>query len=90
MKYKTCSGKCKNIPVQVIYGRHPGSSAAIDPEIDGKFTAGDGYITGRTIDPVPHKKIVQKWRTTEFPIDNTDSVYFRLPSTIICSSNFLS
>jgi uncharacterized protein YndB with AHSA1/START domain len=43
-------------------------------EGDGRFTAWDGYITGRTVSSVPHSKLVQAWRTTEFPEDVPDSV----------------
>ena len=47
--------------------------AAAD-EGDGRFTAWDGYITGRTVSAVPHTKVVQAWRTTEFPDEVPDSV----------------
>ena len=43
-------------------------------EGDGRFTAWDGYITGRTVSSVPHTKVVQAWRTTEFPPKVPDSV----------------
>lgn len=43
-------------------------------EGDGRFSAWDGYITGRTVSSVPHSRIVQAWRTTEFPSDLPDSV----------------
>ncbi len=43
-------------------------------EGDGRFTAWDGYITGRTVSSVPHTKVVQAWRTTEFPPEVPDSV----------------
>jgi activator of HSP90 ATPase len=51
-----------------------GSAAEIDPAINGTFTAWDEYISGTTIELVPGKKIVQKWRTTEFPPDSPDSL----------------
>lgn len=40
---------------------------------DGRFSAWDGYITGRTLSTVPHTKIVQSWRTSEFPAKARDS-----------------
>lgn len=43
-------------------------------EGNGQFTAWDGYISGRTVSAVPHEKIVQAWRTTEFPDDAPDSM----------------
>jgi activator of HSP90 ATPase len=35
--------------------------------VGGSFTAWDGYITGKTLELKSGKKIVQEWRTTEFP-----------------------
>src|SRR3990167_7189558 len=49
------------------------SPAKIEAKIGGEFTAWDGYISGTTKELVPDKKIVQKWRTTEFPDDAPDS-----------------
>ncbi len=51
-----------------------GSEAEISPGINGKFTAWDGYISGTTIELIQGKKIVQKWRTTEFPPESQDSI----------------
>ncbi|MDP2272748.1 MAG: SRPBCC domain-containing protein [Archangium sp.] len=50
------------------------TGAIATDEGDGRFSAWDGYITGRTVSSVPHSKIVQAWRTTEFPSDLPDSV----------------
>ena len=40
---------------------------------DGSFTAWDGYITGQTLEQTPHSRIVQSWRTNEFPEGAPDS-----------------
>lgn len=40
---------------------------------DGRFTAGAGYISGRTVSAVPHSKIVQTWRSKHFPENAPDS-----------------
>ena len=40
---------------------------------DGTFTAWDGYIKGRTIESSSPSRIVQRWRTTEFPEGADDS-----------------
>lgn len=48
------------------------NSPATD-EGDGRFTAGDGYISGRTVAAVPHSKIVQAWRSKHFPENAPDS-----------------
>jgi activator of HSP90 ATPase len=50
-----------------------GSVAQVNPKIGGTFSAWDGYIFGKTLELEPAKKIVQAWRTTEFPDDATDS-----------------
>jgi activator of HSP90 ATPase len=49
------------------HGEMTGSPAEIDPAVGGAFSAWEGYITGKTLELVPGKKIVQEWRTTEFP-----------------------
>lgn len=54
------------------HGKMIGSIAT--SEADGRFTAWDGYIEGRTLEEVPPAKIVQAWRTTEFPEDADDSI----------------
>ncbi len=51
-----------------------GSEAKVLPRINGKFTAWDGYIQGTTIEMEPTRRIVQKWRTTDFPSNSPDSV----------------
>ena len=51
-----------------------GSSAKIDAKPGGKFTCWDGYISGSFIEIDPLKKIIQNWRTTEFPEDSPDSI----------------
>jgi activator of HSP90 ATPase len=51
-----------------------GSTARISSKIGGKFSTWDGYITGTTIETVKDKKIVQRWRTTEFPDEAPDSL----------------
>ncbi len=50
-----------------------GGAAQIDPTLGGKFSAWDGYITGITLELKPYRRIVQSWRTAEFPADAPDS-----------------
>jgi activator of HSP90 ATPase len=50
-----------------------GAEAVIEPSIGGAFTAWDGYISGTTLELEPAKRIVQAWRTTEFPPGSPDS-----------------
>ena len=51
-----------------------GAKAKISTSEGGKFTAWDGYITGENVEIFPHKKIVQKWRTSEFDASDEDSL----------------
>jgi activator of HSP90 ATPase len=48
--------------------------AVISNKIGGKFTAWDGYISGEIVSLEKNKKIVQKWRTTEFKKNDKDSI----------------
>ena len=50
-----------------------GSPAQVDGKAGGKFTAWDGYIFGTTLDVQPNQRIVQAWRTSEFPDNSPDS-----------------
>jgi activator of HSP90 ATPase len=50
-----------------------GSSANVDGKVGGKFTAWDGYIFGSTLELKPNQRIIQAWRTSEFPDDAPDS-----------------
>ncbi len=40
---------------------------------DGRFSAWGGYITGRTVETHPPHRIVQRWRTSQFPEHAPDS-----------------
>ena len=50
-----------------------GNAAKVDGKVGGKFTAWDGYIFGSTLELEPDQRIVQAWRTSEFPEDAPDS-----------------
>ena len=50
-----------------------GSAAKVTGRVEGKFSAWDGYIFGRTLDLEPDRRIVQAWRTSEFPNEAPDS-----------------
>ncbi len=55
------------------HGAMTGGAAQIEPTVGGKFNAWDGYITGATLELEPYRRIVQSWRTSEFPADAPDS-----------------
>lgn len=50
-----------------------GGGAKVSDKVGGKFTAWDGYILGKNLELKANKKIVQSWRTSEFPEDAPDS-----------------
>ena len=50
-----------------------GSPAKVDGKVGGQFSAWDGYIFGKTLELTTDQRIVQTWRTTEFPDDAADS-----------------
>jgi activator of HSP90 ATPase len=50
-----------------------GGQAEVQGGAGGAFTAWDGYIWGKTLEVEPHHRIVQAWRTSEFPEDSPDS-----------------
>ncbi len=51
-----------------------GSEARVDPKVGGVFSAWDGYISGRTLEIDAGKRILQSWRTTDFPEGSPDSM----------------
>lgn len=50
-----------------------GSAAKATSKVGGAFTAWDGYISGTNLELAPASRILQGWRTTEFPNDAPDS-----------------
>ena len=50
-----------------------GGAAIIEPQVGGAFSAWDGYIQGATLVLEPNRRIVQTWRTTDFPEGSADS-----------------
>lgn len=55
------------------HGAFTVGKATCEPRVGGKFTAWDGYILGTTVELAPHRRIVQAWRTTDFPDESPDS-----------------
>ena len=60
-----------------------GAQAEVEPGVGGRFNAWDGYIEGRTLELEPptgaaatagrQLRILQAWRTSEFPDGSPDS-----------------
>lgn len=55
------------------HGAFTGAPALVEPWVGGRFTAHDGYLHGITLQLEPGKRIVQSWRSTEFPPGSPDS-----------------
>ena len=51
-----------------------GGQAMVDPNIGGRFSVFNGYAEGSTIELEPGRRIVQRWRSTEFPLEAGDSL----------------
>jgi activator of HSP90 ATPase len=51
-----------------------GSPAKVDGTVNGDFTAWDGYIWGMFLELEPNHRILQAWRTAEFPSEAEDSI----------------
>lgn len=50
-----------------------GAPAESDPRVGGRFTAWEGYIEGTHLELVPGERIVQAWRSADFPEGASDS-----------------
>ncbi|HSB90412.1 MAG TPA: SRPBCC domain-containing protein [Anaerolineales bacterium] len=50
-----------------------GDTAKIAARVGGAHSEFSGYITGKTLELEPYRRIVQSWRTTEFPDGSPDS-----------------
>src|SRR5262249_52380734 len=50
-----------------------GGAASIEPHVGGAHSAWNGYVTGKTVELDPGARIVQSWRTSEFPAEHADS-----------------
>jgi activator of HSP90 ATPase len=59
-----------------MHAAFTGSAALISREIGGKFSSYDGYITGKNLELVPDKKIVQAWRAVDWPEGHFSTVTF--------------
>ena len=51
-----------------------GAEAHCEPAPGAAFDAWDGYIRGTNVELEPGRRIVQRWRTAEFPGDAPDSL----------------
>ena len=54
------------------------SPAVIRREVGAEFSAFDGWASGTTVEMIPDKKIVQKWRGADLPQGHYSTVTFEL------------
>jgi activator of HSP90 ATPase len=55
-----------------------GMAASIAPEAGGAFSLFDGYISGRNIELIPGKRLVQAWRAANWPEGQYSIIRFEL------------
>src|SRR5262245_32530606 len=53
--------------------RMTGGIATIDPRVGGRHTAWDGYIEGEIVELEPGRRLVQTWRSSDFPTTSPPS-----------------
>jgi len=56
-----------------LHSQMTGGEAECSQQVGESFTAWDGYISGKNEAFIENEKIVQSWRTTEFPEKEEDS-----------------
>ena len=55
-----------------------GSKAKMSREVGGSISAYDGYITGKNVELISDRKIVQDWRAVDWPEGHYSQVTFEL------------
>jgi len=55
-----------------------GSKAVIGKKIGDSFSVYDGYATGRQLELIPSKLLVQTWRASDWPAGHYSTVSFEL------------
>lgn len=59
-----------------IHARFTASTAQISRQVGGTFTAYDDYISGRNIELIPDRKIVQEWRAVDWEAGKVSLITF--------------
>src|SRR5688572_20551190 len=60
------------------HARLTGRKAAISRKVGGPFSTRGGHVTGINVDLVPGKRLVQAWRTKDFPAGIFSMATFQL------------
>lgn len=64
-----------------LHSKFTGSKAVMSRRVGGTFTAYDGYASGKNLELVPAKKIVQTWRADDWPEAMYSKLTIRLHKT---------
>jgi len=71
------------------HAKFTGGPAKISRKIGGTFSVYDGYATGRNLDLVDDKKIVQEWRASDWDDADLSEVTFLItPTKTGCTLTF--
>lgn len=65
-----------------IHSKITGSNAKIENKVGGLFSVWDGYATGKTLQLIPDKKIVQSWRTSDWDEKEISTITLELVKDI--------
>lgn len=60
------------------HGKFTGSKTSISRKVGGKFSVYDGGLKGVNLELVPDEKIVQSWRTEDWPEGHYSKITFAL------------
>jgi len=60
------------------HSKFTGSKAVISRRVGGKFTCYDGSLSGETIELVANKRIVQRWRSDDWPEGHYSTATFEM------------
>lgn len=64
--------------IEKEHAKFTGAGAEIENKVGGKFSVWDGYSTGKNLELIPGKKIVQSWRASDWPEGIFSKVIFEL------------
>jgi activator of HSP90 ATPase len=61
-----------------LFAKMSGAPAQIDAAPQGEISLFGGYISGRNLELIPNKKLVQTWRSKDWPEEIESTVSFAL------------
>ena len=64
-----------------VHAAFTGAPASVDPKVGGRFTAWGDHLEGINVELVKNKRIVQAWRTTNWPAAHYSIACFELRPT---------